>query len=79
MKYILILIIRAYQKTLSPDHGLFKARWPYGFCRYSPSCSEYAMEAIKTYGAVKGTYLTGKRILRCNPFAQPGADPVPKL
>ena len=79
MKHILILIIKIYQKTLSPDHGLFRARWPYGFCRYYPSCSQYAVDALSEHGSVRGSYLAIKRIIRCNPFAQPGVDQVPKL
>ncbi len=79
MKHILILIIKIYQKTLSPDHGLFKARWPYGFCRYYPTCSKYAIDALSQHGSVRGSYLATKRIVRCNPFSQPGVDQVPKL
>ena len=79
MKTILITIIKLYQKTLSPDHGLFKARWPLGYCRYHPTCSQYATEAITMNGSVRGSWQAGKRILRCNPFANPGVDPVPKL
>lgn len=79
MKYLLITLIKIYQKTLSPDHGWFKAKWPAGYCRYYPTCSQYGLEAIQTHGAIKGTALTAKRIVRCNPFAQPGVDPVPKL
>ena len=46
-------------------------------CIYTPTCSQYAMEAIKKYGAIKGTYLACRRILRCHPFAKGGYDPVP--
>lgn len=79
MKQILIFTIKIYQKTLSPDHGLFRERWPYGYCRYQPTCSQYAIEAISLHGSVKGTAKTVWRILRCNPFARTGADPVTKL
>ncbi len=79
MKQILIQLIKLYQKTLSPDHGWFKSRWPYGYCRYHPTCSQYAIEALHEHGSVKGSWLTMKRIIRCNPFAQPGIDQVPKL
>lgn len=61
--------IRAYQKCISP---LFPP-----CCRYSPTCSQYALEAIKKYGSVMGSFLAIKRILRCNPFFKGGYDPVP--
>ncbi len=71
MKQILILIIKTYQKTLSPDHGWLKAKFPYGFCRFYPSCSEYAIVSIKHHGAVKGIMLSLTRISKCNPFTPP--------
>ena len=70
MKKIFILLIRFYQKFISP---LFPAK-----CRYYPTCSQYTLEAIQEYGAMKGTYLGIKRILRCHPFHEGGYDPVPK-
>lgn len=79
MKTILISLIKIYQRTLSPDHGFFKARWPYGYCRYRPTCSQYAIEAIQQNGSISGSWQAIKRIIRCNPFATPGADPVTKL
>jgi uncharacterized protein len=79
MKTVLILLIKIYQKTLSPDHGLFRARWPHGYCRYHPTCSQYAIEAIELNGSFRGTIQASKRIARCNPFATPGVDPVTKL
>lgn len=57
---------RTYISPLLPDS-----------CIYSPTCSEYALEAIKKYGAARGSWLAFKRILRCNPFAKGGFDPVP--
>jgi putative membrane protein insertion efficiency factor len=68
MKKLLIAIIKAYKYTLSP---LFPAN-----CRFTPTCSEYAMDAISRYGALKGISLAARRILRCNPFHAGGADPV---
>ena len=70
MKKIFILFIRFYQKFISP---LFPAK-----CRYYPTCSQYTLEAIQEYGAIKGTYLGIKRILKCHPFHEGGYDPVPK-
>ncbi len=61
--------IRFYQRGISP---LFPPR-----CRYIPTCSEYALQAVEKYGAAKGTVLAAKRFLRCNPFHKGGYDPVP--
>ena len=69
MKTILIKLIRFYQKYISP---LKSTR-----CPYIPTCSQYGLEAIEKYGAVKGCLLAGWRILRCNPFSKAGYDPVP--
>lgn len=69
MKTILIKLIRFYQKYISP---LKSTR-----CPYIPTCSQYGLEAIEKYGAVKGCLLAGWRILRCNPFCKGGYDPVP--
>jgi putative membrane protein insertion efficiency factor len=76
MRKILVFFITCYQKTLSPDHGLFKSRYPYGFCRHYPSCSEYTKQAIMKYGSLKGVYLGTRRIIKCNPWAQPSVDLV---
>ncbi|PGL66885.1 membrane protein insertion efficiency factor YidD [Bacillus sp. AFS055030] len=69
MNKILIGIIRFYQKWISP------ATPP--TCRFYPTCSSYGLEAIQTHGALKGTYLTTKRILKCHPLHPGGYDPVP--
>jgi len=66
----LLKIIKLYRKYLSP----LKVR---SHCIYFPTCSEYAMQAIEKYGALKGSCLSIKRILRCHPFAKGGYDPVP--
>ena len=63
------ILIRAYQICISP---LFPS-----CCRFTPSCSTYALEAIKKYGAAKGLFLSIKRICKCNPFHKGGYDPVP--
>jgi len=71
LKKILILFVRLYQVTLSPFLGANK-------CRYQPTCSHYAIEALEIWGPFKGTYLAAKRILRCHPWSKhPIMDPVP--
>ena len=70
MKYILIGMIRVYQLLPFSSHSK---------CRFIPTCSNYGIEAIKRFGAFKGSILTIKRIIRCNPFnRKSGYDPVPK-
>lgn len=66
---LLILPIRFYQAVISP---LFPSQ-----CRYTPTCSHYMLEALRTHGALKGLWLGTKRILRCNPWGGCGHDPVP--
>jgi len=73
---ILLSSIRLYQKTLSPDTGWFKNRYPFGYCRYHPTCSEYSYQAIKKYGPLKGGLKGVWRIMRCNPFSKGGEDPL---
>jgi putative membrane protein insertion efficiency factor len=77
MTKILLIAVRLYQRTISPDHGWFRARYPYGYCRYQPSCSEYARVALRRHGAARGSWLAIRRLLRCHPFAEPRIDPVP--
>jgi uncharacterized protein len=66
----LLLLIKGYQKGISP---FLPAR-----CRFYPTCSQYGVESIKRFGAVKGSYLTVKRILKCHPFHPGGIDEVPE-
>ncbi len=66
-RLILILLVRGYQLILSPHVG--------GGCRYTPTCSNYAIQALQRYGAVKGTILAVHRVLRCNPWGGHGHDP----
>ena len=70
IKKVLIFLIKTYQMTLSP-------RFSHGSCRYTPTCSQYALEAIEIHGIFKGCLLADWRILRCNPFSKGGWDPVP--
>ena len=65
----LIGLIKLYQMTLSPFIGRS--------CRYTPTCSNYGIEAIRKYGPLKGSWLTLKRVLSCNPWGGSGYDPVP--
>jgi len=69
MKRLALVLIRFYQKAVSP--------WLPPACRYYPTCSAYAVEAIERYGFFKGVFLAAKRILRCHPFHAGGYDPVP--
>jgi len=73
---VAIKVIKVYQQTLSPDHGVFRSAKPYGHCRFRPTCSEYAITAIEKYGMIKGSFLALWRLLRCNPFNKGGYDPV---
>lgn len=69
VKRILIKAVKFYQKYLSPTKGR-------SMCIYIPTCSQYAVQALEKYGAVKGSFLALKRILRCNPLAKGGFDPL---
>ena len=69
MKHLLLLLIRVYRYALSP--------WWGGQCRFTPTCSEYAAEAIDQYGAVKGAWLSTRRVACCHPWHTGGFDPVP--
>lgn len=70
MKYLVISFIKLYQKIISPLTP--------PSCRFYPTCSHYGVEAVEKHGALKGTYLAVKRILRCHPFNEGGYDPVPE-
>lgn len=72
-----VLLIKLYQRLLSPDHSWLKAKYPYGYCRHYPSCSEYSKQAIIRRGLIKGGWLAAKRIIRCNPFNEPSVDLIP--
>lgn len=68
LKAIFIFFIKIYQIAISPFIGKC--------CRFTPSCSSYAISAIKKYGAIKGIFLAIKRILKCHPFSKGGNDPI---
>ncbi|HWH47262.1 MAG TPA: membrane protein insertion efficiency factor YidD [Burkholderiales bacterium] len=69
MRAILLNLINLYQYLLSP--------WVGNHCRFHPTCSEYARTAIESHGALRGSWIAGRRLLRCHPWHPGGADPVP--
>lgn len=66
---LLLFFVRVYQYALSPYFGTQ--------CRFTPSCSHYAVDALAKYGAIKGTYMASRRLLKCHPWHRGGYDPVP--
>jgi len=70
MKSVMVFLIKCYQRCISPCLGV-------NHCRFFPSCSQYMLEAIHTYGIVRGLIWGTKRLLRCHPFCQGGIDPLP--
>ncbi|MCF7907190.1 membrane protein insertion efficiency factor YidD [Patescibacteria group bacterium] len=75
-KFWIVQIIRFYQKTISRDHGFLRFLSPNGFgvCKFRPTCSEYAIQAIEKYGLIKGIGKAGWRIMRCHPWSSGGWD-----
>lgn len=71
MTYVLLALVRLYRATISPLYGQV--------CRYHPSCSAYALEALTRHGAVRGTVLSMRRLSRCHPWSSGGYDPVPAV
>ena len=69
MKYLLIGLIRWYRLLISPLYGQV--------CRYYPSCSEYALDAVRVHGSLRGSWLSARRLARCHPWAAGGVDKVP--
>ena len=70
LAFSLHFLVRMYKLVLSPLFG--------NNCRFTPSCSSYALEALENFGALKGTWLTMKRIIKCHPWGGSGHDPIPK-
>ena len=69
MKYVLIALLRGYRAVISPLYGQV--------CRYHPSCSGYALEAVTVHGSLRGSWYAVRRLARCHPWAAGGYDPVP--
>ncbi|WP_101525939.1 membrane protein insertion efficiency factor YidD [Nocardioides houyundeii] len=69
MKYVLIGLLRLYRAFISPLYGQV--------CRYHPTCSAYALDAVREYGSIKGSWLAVRRLVRCHPWSPGGYDPVP--
>ncbi len=76
LKKIILSSIKLYQKTISPDHGIFSSCLSNYGCRFYPTCSEYAYQAISHYGLIRGIFIGIKRISKCHPFSQGGYDPI---
>ena len=70
MRWLLVLLLRGYRAFISPLYGQV--------CRYHPSCSAYALEAVTRHGSIRGSWLALRRLLRCHPWAAGGYDPVPQ-
>ena len=70
LAWVIVAFLRCYRKLISPIYG--------DVCRYYPSCSAYALEAVSAHGSWRGVYLAGRRICRCHPWASGGVDPVPR-
>ncbi len=75
LQHILIFAVRVYRLTLSPAQAYLFG--PGAGCRFTPTCSAYALDAVREHGAAQGTFLAAKRICRCHPWGGCGHDPVP--
>ncbi|MSU42114.1 MAG: membrane protein insertion efficiency factor YidD [Pedosphaera sp.] len=76
LQHIAVGVVRLYQWTLSP---LLAAFCPQGICRYTPTCSVFAVEAIQSHGVLRGVWLTARRLMRCHPWGGCGHDPIPSV
>lgn len=71
MRHLLALPVLLYRWLISP--------WKPRCCRFDPTCSQYALDALRSHGALRGSWLAAQRLCRCHPFGEPGYDPVPPL
>lgn len=76
MKNIILLGIIIYQKTVSLDHGFFSRLYPYGFCKFYPTCSQFTAQAIKKHGVFLGIYYACIRMGKCNPWHKGGINHI---
>ncbi len=74
MKWFLCLLVRGYQKVISPVIHFFAG--PFAGCRYLPTCSQYFIDAVQTHGSLRGSWMGLRRIMRCHPWGGEGYDPV---
>ncbi|TDU66638.1 hypothetical protein EI77_03733 [Prosthecobacter fusiformis] len=77
MKWLVRILIRGYQSFISPV--LHFITGPASGCRFTPTCSEYFLQAVEKHGVLQGSWMGTKRILRCNPWGGQGHDPVPPI
>jgi putative membrane protein insertion efficiency factor len=70
---IIIFFIRIYQKTISQDHGMIRGLFPYGYCKFHPTCSEYAVRVLRKDG-ISGFLKIVRRIIKCRPGTEPAVD-----
>lgn len=75
-RWVIIRMIKLYQVTLSPDHGPLRHLYTYGYCRHSPTCSDYALQQIQHHGVIVGMPKTLWRVLRCNPWTKPSEERI---
>jgi len=76
IRELLLICIRFYQNFFSPNHSWIKHHYPWGFCRFYPSCSQYAYDSIKRYGVNQGVWRAIKRLSKCHPWHPGGFDLV---
>ena len=72
----IVLAVRGYQQTLSPDHGPLRHLHAFGYCRHSPTCSQYAINAVLENGATWGSILALRRVLTCHPWRKPDEERI---
>ena len=76
MKRVIIFFIVMYQRTISPDHGYLRNLRVLPVCKFFPTCSQYAIDAVAKYGTIQGLWLATLRIARCHPWSNGGTDEI---